>query len=388
MLVMVFGVGSKSRSRSLWVMAGAITLLVFFVNATRVYANEIPTFRYIDSTKIVASGGYVETEMFNSSGQFFDSSIPSNYYDSQSRTVNFLFDRVANAFIFKGPFFTQSLPSPINGGEGGCWTGLQTTGGAGGRATFVGISNITGTVTTGCNDRIKEIIGRNDVVLQTAATGGEAVGENYLGVTIPACTQTPGTPAYNTCMIQRTAALDELASKINCSTGSAEQIRDCQVKKAVEICLRADETRTVNTCKATGGGEAILLGDYSIISAGLTNENIAALCQNTSDEQRCIELATAERDRLLAEGGGEGDITSTCGVEGIGWIVCPVMNFLARLNDLAFGILSSYFLEIETDLVDNDGTFRAWQAFRDIANALFIIAFLAIVYGQMVGGRN
>lgn len=152
---------------------------------------------------------------------------------------------------------------------------------------------------------------------------------------------------------------------------------------------------------------------YTTSASGLRGPPRTYVAFNGSPAKTCAEFATlansfadgfalwARNNEDLANedltsigslagtpGGGEGDITSTCGVEGIGWIVCPVMNFLARLNDLAFGILSSYFLEIETSLINDPATFRAWQAFRDIANALFLIAFLAIVYGQMVGGRN
>ena len=33
---------------------------------------------------------------------------------------------------------------------------------------------------------------------------------------------------------------------------------------------------------------------------------------------------------------------TTCGIDGIGWIVCPVMTFMAKLNDGAFGFLNNF----------------------------------------------
>lgn len=80
--------------------------------------------------------------------------------------------------------------------------------------------------------------------------------------------------------------------------------------------------------------------------------------------------------------------SSSCAVQGIGWVVCPVITFIGELNDQAFNLLSKFFLETESSLIQDKDTFKAWEAFRDIANVMFVIAFVAIVYAQMIGGRN
>lgn len=81
--------------------------------------------------------------------------------------------------------------------------------------------------------------------------------------------------------------------------------------------------------------------------------------------------------------------TTTCTVEGIGWIVCPVANFIASLNQNMFDLIKG-FLAIPASLFDNTtvsgnavGTKTAWEMFRGFANILFIIAFLVIVYSQI-----
>lgn len=73
---------------------------------------------------------------------------------------------------------------------------------------------------------------------------------------------------------------------------------------------------------------------------------------------------------------------TTCAVDGVGWIVCPVMTFLAKLNDSAFAFLKS-MLEIRPALITDNSTQNAWAAFRDIANVAFVIAFIVIVYSQL-----
>lgn len=83
------------------------------------------------------------------------------------------------------------------------------------------------------------------------------------------------------------------------------------------------------------------------------------------------------------------DTTTTCAVEGIGWIICPVMNFMAGANDMLYAKLSEFLAvnpKIFTGDTNSDSTsdlYAAWNAFRGYANILFIVAFLIIIYSQI-----
>ncbi len=77
-----------------------------------------------------------------------------------------------------------------------------------------------------------------------------------------------------------------------------------------------------------------------------------------------------------------GSETSACTVKGIGWIVCPVMNFIGEINDAAFAMVSS-FLVVKPELLSDPDTKAAWDTFRNIANICFVIAFLFIIYSQV-----
>lgn len=89
---------------------------------------------------------------------------------------------------------------------------------------------------------------------------------------------------------------------------------------------------------------------------------------------------------VVANDNGEttAENTTTCAIDGIGWIICPTMNFIAKLNDAAFGFLNN-FLTIEPELLTDDAAQSAWQTFRDFANAAFVVAFLVIIYSQLTG---
>lgn len=77
---------------------------------------------------------------------------------------------------------------------------------------------------------------------------------------------------------------------------------------------------------------------------------------------------------------------SFCGIEGIGWIICPVLTFTGTIADSSFDFLASNFLSTDTSLVETGGpTQTAWGLMRNIANVAFVIAFLVIIFSQLTG---
>jgi hypothetical protein len=80
------------------------------------------------------------------------------------------------------------------------------------------------------------------------------------------------------------------------------------------------------------------------------------------------------------------DKPTTCAIDGIGWIICPVMNFMARIVDGAYSVVSSLLTtpNINTNSSDpTNGTYKAWEVMRTIANVAFVIAFLIIIFSQL-----
>lgn len=93
-----------------------------------------------------------------------------------------------------------------------------------------------------------------------------------------------------------------------------------------------------------------------------------------------------------AEGDGE-EPKNSCGIDGgLGWLICPVMTFVANINDAAYGSISG-FLDIKPAILssgDNSGAKQGWDFFRNIANAIFAVIFLWIIFSQIsnVGVSN
>lgn len=80
----------------------------------------------------------------------------------------------------------------------------------------------------------------------------------------------------------------------------------------------------------------------------------------------------------------QNETKTTCGVKGgLGWVVCPVMQFIAQMVDTMYSFIKDQ-LTVPIKMIDmTSGTYKAWSVFRDYANIAFIIAFLFIVYSQV-----
>ncbi len=77
---------------------------------------------------------------------------------------------------------------------------------------------------------------------------------------------------------------------------------------------------------------------------------------------------------------------TTCAIDNVGWIVCPVLRSAAKAADSAFTFVSDNFLAVEVALLDSkSGTAEAWSSTRNIANILFVVAFLVVIYSLVTG---
>ncbi len=95
---------------------------------------------------------------------------------------------------------------------------------------------------------------------------------------------------------------------------------------------------------------------------------------------------------LTMEPSSQEDSYNSCTVTGgLGWIICPVTVFMAEGMDFLFGVIGGFLtvqpLNLNGDTADN-GLYIAWNIMRNIANIAFVIAFLVIIYSQLIGGTT
>lgn len=161
----------------------------------------------------------------------------------------------------------------------------------------------------------------------------------------------------------------------DCKTTYEKEIEPC-VKEA-RTKIREKESRGEKAA-ADGSDERDFFADCYSGKTKLSKEDIIRVFtgkEGAKEEGAKEEGATSEK---------QSDQEEECEVAtGIGWLVCPSINFLSTINDFAYKFISSTFLETDKDIVQSDDLKAAWSGFRDVANVAFVIAFLIIIYSQI-----
>ncbi len=87
----------------------------------------------------------------------------------------------------------------------------------------------------------------------------------------------------------------------------------------------------------------------------------------------------------MTPAGEEGTETaSSCTVEGIGWIICPVSVWLASAMDNIYNMISDLVVVPPIAVNKTDSPlYTAWNVMRSFANLAFIIVFVIIIYSQL-----
>ena len=147
---------------------------------------------------------------------------------------------------------------------------------------------------------------------------------------------------------------------------------------------------------ATDTACAGLAGDkLKACKDGVNHKGDSKYCEdnykNPDEISACKQGQSAKIEVPEEEEGGEPK--NSCGIDGgLGWLICPVMTFVANINDAAYGAISG-FLDIKPAILssgDNSGAKQGWDFFRNIANAIFAVIFLWIIFSQIsnVGVSN
>ena len=91
------------------------------------------------------------------------------------------------------------------------------------------------------------------------------------------------------------------------------------------------------------------------------------------------------------EGQTEADLTEyNCytNAGSLGWIVCPIIDSLKDFIQEKYAQWVAPALKVDVELFqwgDEDGAYYAWNIFRNIANILFVIFFVIIIFSQITG---
>ena len=156
-----------------------------------------------------------------------------------------------------------------------------------------------------------------------------------------------------------------------------------------------DQVATDTCIKAKGyNGKALNACKDGLKNA--SSERAPIYCNKYSDpseKEACevgIGLVTSvpEIDAGKTDQTGDDETGTSCVVDGIGWMVCPLLNALGGLSDAMFAWLDSVLRlqPLSVNMSDPQNTqFSAWESIRNIANVVLVIAFIIIIFSQLTG---
>jgi|GEM_PF-1347509 len=101
------------------------------------------------------------------------------------------------------------------------------------------------------------------------------------------------------------------------------------------------------------------------------------------DYENCQEKVGGG-DLTDAEEEEEGEEETACAIDGIGWIICPVLTFVGQITDAAYSFVS-LLLEVQPIMTTGSTkeVYEAWSIMRNFANGAFVVAFLFIIFSQV-----
>lgn len=149
------------------------------------------------------------------------------------------------------------------------------------------------------------------------------------------------------------------------------------------------DTATKNACSTFTGKE------LDACKAGIEHKGDSTYCEDNysgGELNACKQGQSAEIETPSEGDGGEEEGKNSCSLSAVGWFVCPLMSFAGSLGDASYSAIS-YFLSIDNEIFkdqENGGLAQAWKFFRDVANAVFAVIFLWVIFSQIsnVGVSN
>ena len=146
--------------------------------------------------------------------------------------------------------------------------------------------------------------------------------------------------------------------------------------------------------KVSGYGTFKALGEAAWGFAPEKRLNQSKVAFDENDDTESVDKEAEEID----ENGGDDDddsvlssIKETCanqgGAQSLGWIVCPIMELLGRASGNIYADYVEPSLTVNPRLFsdENQSIKTGWQTFRDIANILFVILLLIVIFSQLTG---
>ena len=182
-----------------------------------------------------------------------------------------------------------------------------------------------------------------------------------------------------------------IGDSISCDQNAKSKL----AKKLIGTCIAAAEESVSSRKYGDTGSSAKdqyfidCIRSRSGIDKNQVTQNMTTIAWD--DIKKEMDAKAQEAENALNKPEESDEEKNSCGVDGVGWLVCPLMSFAGSLGDASYSAISQ-FLSIDPGIFKDSsgGLKQAWDFFRDIANAVFAVIFLWVIFSQIsnVGVSN
>lgn len=216
-----------------------------------------------------------------------------------------------------------------------------------------------------------------------ANTAGQSKLE---GVILPKITDTPWFKTLSDKDKLDSGCVDSGGGKITCD----EHAKITLTKGLVGTCIASARTTVANRPDGQDKSNEQIdkaFTDCITGNSGLDKDTVNN--NKTPIAWNDIDSYIKEEDKKEAEATEKSkadEAKNSCGIGGMGWLICPLMTFMGEIADASYSVISQ-FLNINPAIFgegsDAVGAKQAWNFFRDIANVIFVLLFLWVIFSQV-----
>lgn len=216
-----------------------------------------------------------------------------------------------------------------------------------------------------------------------ANTAGQSKLE---GVILPKITDTPWFKTLSDKDKLDSGCVDSGGGKITCD----EHAKNNLTKGLVGTCIASARTTVANRPDGQDKSNEQIdkaFTDCIVGNSGLDKDTVNN--NKTPIAWNDIDSYIKEEDKKEAEATEKSkadEAKNSCGIGGMGWLICPLMTFMGGIADASYSVISQ-FLNINPAIFgegsDAVGAKQAWNFFRDIANVIFVLLFLWVIFSQV-----
>lgn len=103
-----------------------------------------------------------------------------------------------------------------------------------------------------------------------------------------------------------------------------------------------------------------------------------------SNQRDVTVAATGQAADNNGQGTESNDNISKCTVAGgLSWIICPLSQTLAGATDFVYKTIANFMITQPLQTTQQGSLYMAWSLVRNLANVIFIISFVIIIYSQL-----